>query len=442
MKSSGKMALYALLIVIVIVIVMPATALADAKYDALKKKVELLEKQLKQIKQALKQQEAKVKKVEKRVVRKTVVVKGVKEEVITQADAKKLEKKVNAASEWKDPNTLIHMSGYADVGYVDGDNKTGSFAVGSFSPIFHFQYKNLVMLESELEIELEDDGEAKVNLEYLTIDWFINDYAALVAGKYLSPIGQFRQNIHPSWINKLPSAPPGFGHDGAAPVSDTGFQIRGGFPIGKIRSNYALFIGNGPELIAEWDGSEFEVDGIDAEGKGTDRDDEKVWGARFAILPISQLEIGVSAATGKATVSSIEDDIGTAPALLNEQARDYDVIGFDLAWKYRSVALRGEYVKSEIGSGTSGATASSGGIWETWYAQASYRIPRTRVEAVVRYTDFDTPHVSKDQKQWAVGLNYLFASNFIAKIAFESNDGQPGAVSDDDRWFIQLAYGF
>ena len=130
MKSFGKMTLYTLLIAIM----MPTAALADVKYDALKKKVELLETQLKQIKKTLKQQEAKVKKVEKRAVRKTVVIKGIKEEVATRSDVKKLEAKVNAASEWKDPNTLIHMSGYADVGYVDGDKKIGSFTVGSFSP--------------------------------------------------------------------------------------------------------------------------------------------------------------------------------------------------------------------------------------------------------------------------------------------------------------------
>jgi len=440
MKHPGKLAMNTL--ALVIALSLPMTALADAKYDALMKKVELLEKQLKQVKIALKQQDAKVKRVERKSgVKRVVVIKG-KGNFVTREEGKKLENKIDAASEWKDPNTLIHMSGYADVGYVDGDNKNGSFAVGTFSPIFHFQYKDKVMLESEIEFKLEADGETKIAMEYLTIDWFVNDYAALVAGKFLSPIGQFRQNLHPSWINKLPSAPPGFGHDGAAPVSDTGLQVRGGFPMGKLRTNYALFVGNGPELNAEWDGTAFELDGIEAEGKGADRDNEKVWGARFAILPFAGLEIGVSAATGKATVTKIEDEFGTAPALLNEQARDYDVVGLDAVWKFKALTLRGEYVKSELGSTATGATASDGGVWETWYTQASYRIPGTRLEGVIRYTDFDAPSVSKDQQQWAIGLNYLFASNIVAKIAFESNEGQTGSVADDNRWFIQMAYGF
>lgn len=121
----------------------------------------------------------------------------------------------------------------------------GSFTVGQFAPIFHFQYRDLVMLEAELEFEVEDNGSTNTALEYLTIDWLMNDYATLVAGKFLSPIGQFRQNLHPTWVNKMASAPPGFGHDGAAPVSDLGVQIRGGYPIGNVRTNYAFFISNG-----------------------------------------------------------------------------------------------------------------------------------------------------------------------------------------------------
>ncbi|HEC13322.1 MAG TPA: hypothetical protein ENI80_08780 [Acidiferrobacteraceae bacterium] len=426
MKYPGKFTRRVL--AVAITLVLPMTASADADYDALKKQVEQLQRQLQQVQEALKRQEAKVNEV--------------KENSVTRVEAKALENEVNAASEWKDPNTLIHMAGYADVGYSSGSNQDGSFNVGSFSPIFHFQYKDKVMLESELEFEVGEDGETEVGMEYMTIDWFVNDYMAIVGGKFLSPVGQFRQNLHPSWINKLPSAPPGFGHDGAAPVSDAGLQVRGGFPIGNMRSNYAVFVSNGPELITGWEDGEFELDGIKAEGTGTDRDGEKVWGGRFAILPMNGLEVGMSVATGKATVTGIEDDTGTAPGLMGEQARDYDVFGFDAIWQYKSFALRGEYVKSKVGGAITGATASDGGEWKTWYAQASYLFPTTKFEGVIRYANFDTPHASQDQKQWALGLNYLFASNIIGKIAFESNEGQTGSSTDDDRWFIQMAYGF
>jgi hypothetical protein len=358
----------------------------------------------------------------------------------TKEEVQIIKKDVATASEWLQPDTVTHMAGYADVGFTDSESDDGSFNVGTFSPIFHYQYRDLVLLESELEIEVEEDGETEVALEYLTIDWFINDYMVLVGGKFLSPIGQFRQNLHPSWINKLPSAPPGFGHDGAAPISDMGFQLRGGFPIGAIRTNYAIYVSNGPELIAELEDGEFELDGVEAEGFGSDNDGEKVVGGRFGIIPFAGFELGLSAASGKATVTAIED--GDSSLLSDEGARDYDVIGADFSWQYRAFNLRGEYVETEVGATKNGTAASEDATWETWYTQGSYRLNQSKWELVTRYTDFDSPHISQDQEQWAMGINYLFTSSFIGKLSYEFNDGQTGSDADQDRFLFQMAYGF
>ncbi|HHJ35098.1 MAG TPA: hypothetical protein ENJ87_04970 [Gammaproteobacteria bacterium] len=374
------------------------------------------------------------------------------EEIQKELDA--LQNQVNAlssevqqATEWKNPNTLVHLAGYASVGYVDQENEDGSFNVGNFSPIFHFQYRDLVMMESELEIGVTDDGETEVEMEYMTIDWFMTDYATLVVGKFLSPLGNFRQNLHPSWINKLPSAPPGFGHDGAAAVSDLGFQVRGGFHIGGMKTNYAVYVSNGPELNAGTeDGIEYELDGVAAEGFGADRDGKKVVGGRIGFLPMPSLEIGLSAASGKATVSFVENEsnplAGVADEISGETARDYDVLGADFVWFNGGMSLRGEYVKTDVGSATTGITASGGASWETWYTQFAYRLPNTKYEGVIRYTDFASPNPLVDQKQTALGANYLFTSNFIAKLAYEFNDGDAGANSNADRLMVQLAYGF
>ena len=353
-----------------------------------------------------------------------------------------LKKQVSNAAEWSNPNALIHMAGYAGIGYMKTQGEDGSFKLGSFSPIFHFQYRDLIMLESELEFEITDEGETEVALEYLTADLFLNDYVTLVAGKFLSPVGQFRQNMHPSWINKLPSAPPGFGHDGAAPVSDLGVQLRGGFPVGDMRSNYAVFVTNGPELNAEWDGAEFELDGVNAEAKNSDVGGDKVFGGRYGLIPFAGLEVGLSLASGSATVTVVEDDTASAPVLGDEAGRDYDVLGFDFNWQLDSFNVRGEYVKSKVGAADSGVSASEGAEWKTWYTQASYRFLPSKFEGVVRYTNYDSPNPAIDQKQWALGVNYLLASNVVAKVAYESNDGQSGSPSDANRVILQLAYGF
>jgi hypothetical protein len=447
------------LFILTMILAMPVAATADDTYDDLRGQIETLEDQLQQLRQALE---------------------SVKEEAASKADIGELRKQVAKevttlktdvadAAEWKTPNTLIHMAGYADVGYVDQKNSDGSFNIGTFAPIFHYQYKDLVLLESELEFGVEEDGSTEVALEYLTIDYFLNDYVTIQAGKFLSPIGQFRQNVHPSWINKLASAPPGFGHDGAAPVSDVGFQVRGGFPVGDMFANYALFASNGPELIATEEDEGFELEGIEAEGFGSDADGDKVFGGRFGFLPLPGLEIGVSAATGKASVTSIaaghaegeeeEDEhvdakfVGRISSVAGDEAaegaglgaepgRDYDVFGFDFLWSLSDLQLRGEYVRSEIGADNVGLTASEGVTWETWYSQAAYRIPSTKWETVIRYSDFDSPHSSGDQQQWAAGLNYLFTPSFIGKFTYEFNDAQQGSSADSNRWLVQLAYGF
>ncbi len=431
---------------------LPISAVADEKYDLLQQQVDALQQQLHQVQQALQQYQEQM-----------TVKEGQVEQEVTA-----LKEDVAKAAEWRHPDTLIHMSGYADIGYTIASGEDGSFGVGRFSPIFHYLYRDIVMLESELEIEIDERGETEVALEYLTIDYFLNDNIALVGGKFLSPIGQFRQNLHPSWINKLASAPPGFGHDGAAPTSDVGLQARGGFKIGNMFTNYAAYVSNGPELNSVFEDDEFELEGIVAEGFNADADGEKVFGGRIGVMPLPGLEIGISAATGKATVTALElahggdeGDDGHEKArsvvldehehddpeepsfdLHDEQARDYDVFGVDFVYGLGNFQLRGEYVKSKVGAAEHGVTASEGATWDSWYTQAAYLIPRTKIEPVIRYTDFNSPHSSQDQTQWGLGLNYLISSNVIGKVTYELNDGMPGSIADVNRWLFQLAYGF
>ncbi len=439
-----------LVLATVMAIAIPLSATADENYDQLKAQVELLQQQLAQVQQTL--AEYQQQNIEKEQASREV-----------SREVSELKVDVAEAAAWKQPNTLIHMSGYADVGYANSENSDGSFNVGSFSPIFHYQYRDQVMLESELELEVADDGSTDLALEYLTIDYFLNDYVTLVGGKFLSPIGQFRQNLHPSWINKLASAPPGFGHDGAAPVSELGFQVRGGFPIGDMFANYAVYVSNGPQLLAAVEDGEVELEGIEAEGFGSDPDGEKTFGGRFGFLPLPGLEIGFSAATGKAAVTGIELAHGEAEEaepdehdeddpeemapdfdgdFSNEPARSYDVIGADFAWGLNTFNLRGEYVRTKIGDDEIGLTASHGASWKSWYVQGSYHFPTTKWETALRYTDFDSPHSSQDQQQWAVGLNYLITGSVLAKITYEFNDGQADSQADFNRWMFQLAYGF
>ena len=152
-------------------------------------------------------------------------VQALREETVALRQAAQRAEK--SADEWKNTTSVTHLAGYASADYVSPENGSAAF-VANFNPMFHFQYNDRILWEAELEFQVEEDGNTEIGLEYSTIDVFINDNLVFLAGKFLSPIGNFRQNTHPSWINKLPSAPPGFGHDGAAPRAEVGIQLRGG----------------------------------------------------------------------------------------------------------------------------------------------------------------------------------------------------------------------
>lgn len=342
------------------------------------------------------------------------------------------EQATQSASEWNDVTSVTHLSGYASADYVSPENGNAAF-IANFNPMFHFLLNDKVLWEAELEIEVAENGETEIGLEYTTVDLFLNDNLTLLAGKFLSPIGNFRQNIHPSWINKLPSAPPGFGHDGAAPISEVGLQLRGVAPVGdNSRFTYAAYIGNGPKL----EGEDGEIHAIEAEGFAGDPDDEKVFGGRVAFLPIPSLELAVSGAFGDAAV--VEND---GVDFEGDPSRDYTVFGFDASYRWNSFDFRGEYVMQEVDAAEA-SIAPEGGKWETWYAQSAYKFGEGKWEGVVRFTDFDSPHPDDTQEQWAFGINYLIAPSALVKFGYEFNDGLTGEVTDDDRWIAQIAYGY
>ena len=342
------------------------------------------------------------------------------------------QKKIENSSSF-DSNSSVHLSGYGVIGYMhnrDSSESGGKFNLVGFSPIFHYQYKDSLLFQAELETMMQPDGTTDVALEYANLNYFLNDNVTLFAGKFITPIGYFFQNLHPAWINKFPSKPPGFGVEGsAAPESDVGAGIRGGFQIDEaVRANYALYAGNGPRLALAESGNEIEA--IEAEG-ATSKSSKKgttFIGGRIGILPVPGLELGVSAGTSKV-------------AVMNEGARNYTVVGADISYRNSGLELRGEAIQQSVADFVS-SVAPVGGTWKTWYAQMSYRIPTTQWEPVLRYGDFKSPHEDQKLRQWGLGLNYWITSNSVGKIAYEFNKGGNMTTNNTNRLLIQAAFGF
>lgn len=249
---------------------------------------------------------------------------------------------------------------------------------------------------------------------------------ALSVGKFLSPIGQFRQNFHPSWINKLPSAPVGFGHGGAAPLANVGAALRGGLPkVLGLRHNYVAYISNAPTISIATDG---DVD-IGTEAGTSSNSTPLNVGGRYGINPVSGMEIGISGSYGKvAELDSASEYV---------QSRDYSVLGADLTYNISGFDLRGEYVEQNIGD--NGSSSIEGGKWEALYVQIAYQISDVKLEPVIRYGSYKNPESEKQQT--VLGLNYLIANNVIAKVAYEFNETQ-GSTENNDKFLAQLAFGF
>jgi len=365
----------------------------------------------------------------------------------TESKIANLESQIAALREDVKSNNLdtlskLHMSGYSNVDFMAGSDRQGQedgFTSARFAPIFHFQFSDRVLFEGELEVNTNADGETEIAAEYATIDLMLNDYMALVAGKFLSPIGQFRQNVHPAWINKLPTVPVGFGEGGAAPLADLGVQLRGGFPLsGSMRANYALYTSNGPTLVV--DPADVELESEPAAGNA---DGNFVYGGRVGFLPVPALELGLSGALGKVGVGKGGDVSNLAAG---EPDRDYTVLGADAVYTLGTLQLRGEFIQqtvgSEAGSTIAGGAATGELDFTAWYAQAAYRVPDTKWEGVARIGDLDTPNADANRSQWSVGVNYLFANNVIIKAAYTVDDYDSNAIDDDKRFNVQLAYGF
>lgn len=330
-----------------------------------------------------------------------------------------------------DPFVLFHLAGYAHVTYTktQGAETVGEFTV---APIFHLQFGKRVFVEAELEMEGDDRGESEASVGYAAVNWLLNDHAALVVGRFLSPVGYFSANQHPSWINKLASVPAGFGHAGAAPATDFGVQLRGGKSFaGGQQINYAAYLANGPQLgLAGMDGLN-----LGNEGATRNPDGKRVAGGRLGWVPVPSLELGASLARGDVVLDP--GAMGEGP----EPSRRYQVDGVDVAWRpTKALDLRGEWIRQRVGAAPASLVPEQA-RWRAWFVQGAYRFGSEKWEAVLRYGDSVSPHAESTFKQTAVGLNYLFRPNAKLKLTREFNDSAD-AGANADRVLLQFAYGF
>jgi hypothetical protein len=340
--------------------------------------------------------------------------------------------------------TKFHIAGFG-VGMFEARNGSVSNFSATFNPIFLWELSPKLLFESRLEIEPSGSG-TNVQLEYAQLTYLLNDYITLGAGEFFAPSNVFVERFEALWINKLPDRPLAV-YDGILPEISTGIEVRGGFPIGPMRANYAFYVSNGPSLNT-----------FDPRTAGTlefndfsDNNDDKAFGGRIGFLPIPGVEAGYGFETAQpgAQGSSFAHVRSLLQSVDLNITRDSDLL------KGR-IDLHAQYAWSEIdhavydpdgtlGFGPLSFTSKRDG----GYAQVAYRPTKVNadfvrnLELVFRWDRLDRAPSglgAPEEERWTLGLDYWLGPGTVVKAAYEWD--KPQGERNRNALLLEVATGF
>jgi hypothetical protein len=340
--------------------------------------------------------------------------------------------------------TKFLLAGWAEGMYEQRNGQASTFSA-SFNPLFLWELTPKILFDGRLEIQPSGGG-TNVNLVNAQISYLLNDYMALGAGEFFSPSNVFVERFEPQWINKLPDRPIGV-YQGVLPNISVGAQVRGGFPIGPTRADYAFYVSNGPILRA-----------FDARTAGTldfsgytDNNDNKAVGGRVGFLPIPGVEVGYGFETSKpgfqgtsfsrvqALVQSVDLEITRDSDLLKGR---FNVFA-QYAWSKVDHAVYDP--DGSLGFGPLPLTAKRDG----GYAEIAYRPTKLDIDFLRNLEMiFRWDHLSGDpsglgdpsETRWTLGLNYWLSPSTVVKAAYEWD--KPNGEPNENTLFFQTAIGF
>src|SRR5947209_1254802 len=340
--------------------------------------------------------------------------------------------------------TKFYLAGWAE-GMFEARNGSVSTFSASFNPIFLWELSPKLLFESRLEIEPSGSG-TNVNLVYAQLTYLLNDYITLGVGEFFSPSNVFVERFEAQWINKLPDRPLAVYH-GILPNISVGAEVRGGFPIGPTRADYAFYISNGPTLNT-----------FDARTAGTldfnsytDNNDNKAVGGRVGFLPIPGVEVGYGFETSKpgfqgtsfsrvqALVQSVDLEITRDSDLLKGRINLFA----QYAWARVDHAVYDP--DGSLGFGPLPLTAKRDG----GYAEIAYRPTKLDIDFVRNLEMiFRWDHLSGDpsglsdpsETRWTIGLDYWLSPSTVIKGGYEwaNQNGE----RNENALFFQTAMGF
>jgi len=340
--------------------------------------------------------------------------------------------------------TKFYIAGWAE-GMFEARNGNVSTFSASFNPIFLWELTPKLLFESRLEIEPSGSG-TNVNLVYAQLSYLLNDYITLGVGEFFSPSNVFVERFEAQWINKLPDRPLAVYH-GILPNISVGAEVRGGFPIGPTRANYAFYISNGPGLNT-----------FDPRAAGTldfnsytDNNDNKAVGGRVGFLPVPGVEVGYGFETAepgfqgttfahvRSLVQSVDLDITRDSDLLKGRINLYA----QYAWSKVDHAVYD--ANGSLGFGPLSFTSKRDG----GYVEAAYRPTKMDMDFIRNLEMiFRWDHLSRDpsglgdpqEDRWTLGLDYWLSPSTVVKAAYEWDN--PRGERNKNALLFQAAMGF
>jgi hypothetical protein len=330
----------------------------------------------------------------------------------------------------------------------------GGFYFGEFTPDFFLKLNDWILLEAEIAVG--PDGTVKAG-GFAQVDFFVNDYLTIVAGRFVAPIGWYNLRSNNPWVTKLPTDAPG-----SAPLlwqqvlplfSLLGVQAQGSFYLGcsPVKVEYNAYISNGlnvtPATAGQPDINEL-ANLENMQSTFTTITNDQAVGGRLGLWwPEVGLAGGISGlANGDYIAGGFENSISLWALDLNYHKGNWDVRAeYGKTWQQTEPFIKGNIRR------------------QGFHGQVAYR-PRDcpnkylqNVEFIYRYsyadfrsihkkdldlTTFATPiDVPVQRQQNEIGIDYWFAPRMVLKVAYQIND-ERGFHLHDNQFITELAWGF
>jgi hypothetical protein len=328
--------------------------------------------------------------------------------------------------------TPVSLYGQMLAGYNKQNGHNGNFTTMQVSPFFLVQLNKRFLVEASIDL----NNVSGIGIGNALIDVFLNKWMTLMAGRYITPIGQFNLFYNHEWVNRLPDPPLMFNQ--VSPLGSTdGFQLSGASYLGAwpMKMTYQLYFGNGFQLAQKPSNYNQTVDLGGIVG-APEEVSAQAYGGRLGFwYPRYGLSWGLS---------------GYSNGVYSPGVRDHFALwGLDFTYRRGNWYFLTEWADNyQQAKGTIGNNIDRRGM----YAQISYRDYNNRspylakVEYVFRYSfaNFTGINPSKldftafgpgaapiNTNQYTLGINYWFYASNVVHFAYEINQEVHHALNDN-----------